>query len=100
MKKAARINHQCLASNAVSTAKCHHLIGNVILVRRPLEKCALFGLLLESWVEIGGGSGAFQVAWSNAIDEHLGCQPYSHTTRQMNESGFGNGIGNGRPRGH
>jgi len=73
MKKAARIDHQRLASDAISTAQCHHLVGNVILVRRPLEKRAMFGLLLEGGIQVGGGSGAFQVARGNAIDEHLGC---------------------------
>ena len=100
MKKAAGIDHQRLASDAVSTAQGYHLIGNVILVRGPLEKRALFGLLLEVGVQVGGSSGAFQVARGNAIDENLGCQPHGHTTRQMNEPGFGNGIGNGRSRWH
>ena len=80
MKKAARIDHQRLASDAVRTAQGDHLIGNVILVRRPLEKRALLGLLLEVGVQVGGSSGAFQVARGNAIDENLGCptpRPYN-----------------------
>ena len=62
MKKAAGVDHQCLASDAVSTAQCYYLIGNVILVRCALEQRALFGLFLEVEVQVGGSSGAFQVA--------------------------------------
>ena len=52
MKKAAGVDHQRLTSDAVSTAQCYHLIGNVILIRCPLEKRALFGLLLEVGVDL------------------------------------------------
>ena len=54
MKKATSIDRQRLTSDTVSTAQSYYLIGNVILVRRPLEKPALSGLLLEVGVQVVG----------------------------------------------
>src|SRR6266446_4392003 len=99
VKKASSVDRQGLARDAVRTAESHHLFGNIVFIGSALEQGAHSGLLLVGRIEVRRGTGTFQVAWSDAVDQDIGGESYSHTPGQMNEPGFRHSIGDGRPRG-
>ena len=79
MKKAPSIDRQGLARDAVRTAESHHLVGNIVFIGSALEQGTHSGLLLVGRIEVRRGTGTFQVAWSDAVDQDIGGESYSHT---------------------
>ena len=60
MEETPGINEQRLTGNTVRLAECHHLIGDVILVHRPLQQRARLGLLTGRRGNIRRRPGAFK----------------------------------------
>src|SRR5215475_10279944 len=86
MKKTPGVDCQGLTRDAVRTAESHHLVGNIVFIGSAFEQGTNPVLLLIGWVEVRRGASAFQVTWSDTIDQDIGGEPYCHTTGQMNET--------------